>query len=163
MDSDYHDSGMLITCCQALGDPAGVRRAAEMTQERAEKAVAHDASNGAALGFGAISLVVLGDTQRAREWIDRALMIDPDNNTMRYNLACSLASYMHDADGAIDILKPYFDRVSVSELKHCSVDPDMDPLRDNPRFKAMVEAAHARLDAAGAEAAPVPMPPIAAS
>ena len=163
MDSDYHDSGMLITCCQALGDPAGVRRAAEMTQERAEKAVAHDASNGAALGFGAISLVVLGDTQRAREWIDRALMIDPDNNTMRYNLACSLASYMHDADGAIDILKPYFDRVSVSELKHCSVDPDMDPLRDNPRFQAMVAAAHARLDAAGAEAAAVPMPPIAAS
>ena len=77
MDDDYHDTGMMITCYQALGDPEGVRRAAEMTKERAEKAVAQDASNGAALGYGAVSLAVLGDPVRAREWIDRALMIDP--------------------------------------------------------------------------------------
>ena len=149
MDGDYHDTGMMITCYQALGDPEGVRRAAEMTQERAEKAVAQDASNGAALGYGAVSLAVLGDPVRAREWIDRALLIDPENNTMRYNLACSLATYLNDVDGAIELLGPYFERVSVSELKHCAADPDMDPLRDNPRFQQMAAAAAARLSASG--------------
>jgi adenylate cyclase len=162
MDGDYHDTGMLITCYQALGDPDGVRRAAEMTQERAEKAVSQDASNGAALGYGAVSLAVLGDPIRAREWIDRALMIDPENNTMRYNLACSLASYLKDVDGAIELLGPYFERVSVSELKHCGADPDMDPLRGDPRFQQMAAAAKARLSQAAAMQE-APLPPILAS
>jgi adenylate cyclase len=162
MDGDYHDTGMMITCYQALGDEDGVRRAAEMTQERAEKAVAQDASNGAALGYGAVSLAVLGDGVRAREWIDRALMIDPENNTMRYNLACSFATYLKDIGAAIELLGPYFERVSVSELKHCSADPDMDPLRDDPRFQQMAAAATARLSQA-ALVQTAQIPPIAAT
>jgi len=163
MDGDYHDTGMLITCYQALGDADGVRRAAEMTQERAEKAVAQDASNGAALGYGACALATLGDRIRAREWIDRALMIDPENNTMRYNLACALANYLKDGDAAIELLGPYFERVSVSELKHCGADPDMDPVRDDPRFKQMADAARARLAGASPFEVEVPAPPLAAS
>ena len=147
MDTDYHDAGMLISCYQALGDKAGVERAAKMTQERADKAVAQDASNGAALGYGACSLAVLGDNVRAKEWISRALLIDPDNNTMRYNLACALSTYLGEKDAAIDLLGPYFERVSLSELKHSQVDPDMDPLRDDPRFKEMMARAEARFAA----------------
>ena len=164
MDGDYHDTGMMVCCYQALGDPEGVRRAAEMTQQRAENAVAQDASNGAALGYGAISLAVLGDPVRAREWIDRALMIDPENNTMRYNLACSLATYLKDTEAAIELLGPYFERVSVSELKHCGADPDMDPLRDDPRFQQMAAAASTRLSGPGVGQAPrVHSPPMTAA
>ena len=162
MDDDYHDTGMLITCYQALGDPEGVRRSAEMTKERAEKAVAQDASNGAALGYGAVSLAVLGDPVRAREWIDRALMIDPENNTMRYNLACSLATYLKDTNAALELLGPYFERVSVSELKHCAADPDMDPLREDVRFQEMAAAASARLSASGTAQVVAAIPPITA-
>jgi adenylate cyclase len=77
-------------------------------------------------------------------------MIDPENNTMRYNLACSLATYLKDADGAIELLGPYFERVSVSELKHCGADPDMDPIRDDLRFQQMAAAASERLAESGA-------------
>ena len=82
-------------------------------------------------------------------------MIDPDNNTMRYNLACSLATYLNDTDGAIEVLGPYFERVSVSELKHCAADPDMNPVRDDPRFQQMAAAASARLTASGVAQAPL--------
>ena len=74
---------------------------------------------------------------------------------MRYNLACSLATYLRDKDAAIELLGPYFDRVSVSELKHCGADPDMDPLRDDPRFQKMVASASARLGKSGVAETPI--------
>ena len=147
MDSDYNDTGLLISCYNALGDDAGRLRAARMTQERAEKAIAHDPSNGAALGYGASSLAVLGDAERAKEWIQRALLIDPENLTMRYNLACSLSTYLDDSDGALELLEVYFAKAAGGELSHAKVDPDMDRLREHPRFKEMTAAADIRTGA----------------
>ena len=144
MDSDAHNPIMLLTCYHATRNEAGLKRAAEIALERTKKVVAQDPSNGAALGYGAVSLAALGDGVRAREWIDRALMIDPENNTMRYNLACAFTSFLSDSDGALELLGPYFDRVTLSELKHCQVDPDMDSVRDDPRFQEMFAAASAR-------------------
>jgi adenylate cyclase len=82
---------------------------------------------------------------------------------MRYNLACSLATYLQDTDAAIEMLGPYFERVSVSELKHCGADPDMDPLRDDPRFEKMAGDARARLSALGAVTPPLQSPSVAAT
>ena len=148
METDYNDAGLLISCYNALGDVQGQRRAAQLTQERAEKAIAHDPSNGAALGYGASSLAVLGEADRAREWIDRALLIDPGNMTMRYNLACALTVYLDDADTALNLLEPYFERVGVQDISHAKVDPDMDKLREVPRFCEMLAKAETRLQAA---------------
>ncbi|MGQ0558309.1 MAG: TIR domain-containing protein [Sphingosinicella sp.] len=152
MDSDYHDPGMLITCYLAVGDTEGLRRAAEMTASRAEKAVAQDPSNGGALGYGAIGLAALGERERAKEWVDRAMLIDPDNQSLRYNMACVLTMHLGDKEAAIELLGPFFERVSLTQVKHSQVDPDMDPLRDDPRFKAMVAAAEARLGVGGDKA-----------
>ena len=165
VESDYHSSGMMITCCHALGDAAGVRDAAQTTVARTERALAQDPGNGFALGHGAVALAALGEAERAKEWIARAMLIDPDNLIMRYNLACALAAYTAEPDAALDLLGPYFERVSFSEIKHSDVDPDLDPLRDHPRFREMVAAAKARL-ASGGEADPpiiIEQPPIAAS
>lgn len=145
METDYNDAGLLISCYNALGDSEGQRRAAQLTQERAEKAIAHDPSNGAALGYGASSLAVLGDADRAREWIDRALLIDPENITMRYNLACALTVYLDDGDTALKLLEPYFERIGIQDLSHAKVDPDMDKLRDHPRFREMMAQAETRI------------------
>jgi adenylate cyclase len=145
METDYNDPGLLISCYNALGDAPNWRRAAQMTQERAEKAIAQDPSNGAALGYGASSLAVLGDALRAKEWIDRALLIDPENMTMRYNLACSLTTYLDEPDAALDLLEPYFKRVGPQDISHAKVDPDMDKLRHMPRFIEMMGDADGRL------------------
>jgi hypothetical protein len=37
-------------------------------------------------------------------------------------------------------------------LDHVRVDPDLNPIRENPRFKAMIAASEARLAAANAAA-----------
>ena len=49
METDISCGGLLITCYSALGDEAALRRTAQRTLERAEKAVAKDADNGSAM------------------------------------------------------------------------------------------------------------------
>jgi adenylate cyclase len=146
--------GMLISCYTALGDAEGARRSARTSLARAEATLAQDKSNGAAMGFGVTALAVLGEAERARDWIRRALLIDPENEIMRYNCACALSVHLRDIDGALALLGPYFDRATRTNLNHVKADPDMDPLRDDPRFQAMIAAAAARLAAEGPSAAP---------
>jgi adenylate cyclase len=153
MDTDYHDSGMLITCYDAMGDSAGVTRAAQTTLARAEKALGQDPSNGSALGWGGTCHAVLGDQERAKEWLQRAMLIDPDNWSLLYNIACLYTTHLGDFDGALDLLDRLMKKGSATQLKHCEADPDMGPIRDHPRFREMIAAAQARLAASGASAA----------
>jgi adenylate cyclase len=121
-------------------------RAARMTAERTEKAIARDPSNATVLAAGANALALIGEKQRAKDWIERALLLDPDNIIMRYNLACGLSARLDDADGAIEVLVPYFEKtLSATHIRHAEVDPDLDPLRERPRFKELLAGAKARL------------------
>jgi adenylate cyclase len=139
---------MLITCYTALGDTEGARRAARMTLARAEATLAQDRSNGSAMGHGVGALAVLGEAERTRDWVRRALLIDPDNQNMRYNFACALSVHLKDIDGALGLLGPFLAQVTRSDLEWAKADPDMGPLREDPRFAAMIAAAEARLAAA---------------
>ena len=145
-ESDWHNASMLLTCYRETGDLDRRRQAAQMTVDRTEKAIARDPSNATILAGGAQALAVLGEETRAREWIDRALLLDPDNNIMRYNLACALTTDLNDFNRAIDVLESYFrTTLSATHIRHAEVDPDLNPLRDDPRFKQMLGEARERL------------------
>jgi adenylate cyclase len=147
METDVASPSMLITCYAALGNSQATRRAAEITLARAEKVLAQDQNNGAVTGWGVAALAVLGEAERAKEWINRALLIDPDNMHMRYNFACGLAHDRKGKETALELLGPVFAKISMSLLNHAKVDPDLDSLRDDPRFQAMIAAAETRLAA----------------
>jgi len=154
MESDWHNPSMLITCYNSTGDKTALKRAAKTALERAERAIAQDPTNGPALAVGASALCMFGDEERARDWIARALLLDPDNLSMRYNLACSLARELGDPEAAIDTLQLFFERVnSPMHIRHLEVDPDLDDIRGDSRFKDMLAGAKQRLGIAEAPAA----------
>jgi adenylate cyclase len=144
MESDYHGWGMLQTCYEALGDSERSKHAAEMTLEQAKRVLAEDPSNGAAISFVVSALAALGETARAKEWMERALLIDPDNLNMRYNFACTLAKYSDDADAALEMLESSLTRVQ-GTIGHAEHDPDLERIRDDPRCQKIIADAKARL------------------
>jgi adenylate cyclase len=144
-ETDFHAWAMLATCYLALGEDKKLREAASMMVSESEKAVQQDPSNGAALGILANGHALLGDEERAREWMDRALLIDPDNLNMRYNFACMLAGCLKDAEGAIKMLETTLSRAGAHQVRIADTDTDFDHIRDDPRFRKMIAAAKKRL------------------
>jgi adenylate cyclase len=147
-DSSCGDPGMLMSSYAAIGNAEGVQRAAKMALTWAEAAMAGGFVNGSAMGCGVGALAAMGQVARARAMMDRGLMIDPDNAMMRYNFACGMSAYLNDADTALDLLGPVFAELGEKMLAHAKLDPDLDPIRDDPRFEALVAAAEKRLMAA---------------
>jgi adenylate cyclase len=144
-ENDYSTSGMLISLCKATGDTDGMRAAAKMTLERAEKVLVTDKTNGHAMSFGVSALATLGEADRVRQWISRALLIDPNNPLMRYNFACTMSLVFGDLEGALELLGPVLAKDSGYYTNISQSDPDLDPLRGDPRFQAMMADAEARL------------------
>jgi adenylate cyclase len=152
METDLNSGSMLLTCYTALGNSQAALRVARITLSRVQKMLAQDPNNATGMGNGALALATLGEGERAKEWINRALLIDPDNMNARYNFACSLTSFMKppDIDAALELLAPVFAKTAAGFLNHAKVDPDLDPLRNDPRFKTMIAAAELRIAADGA-------------
>ncbi len=145
MESDFHSWALLLTFHQALGDHEKVLHAARMMVSEAEKALKQDPSNGAALGIVAGGFAALGEPERAREWIDRAILIDPENLTMRYNFACILAAHLNDKEGSLRLLERIFGACGEMQLRLAETDPDFKTLHDDPRFQLILEKASKRL------------------
>jgi adenylate cyclase len=148
MDTDLNSCSMLSSLYTAVGNSQAARRVAQITLSRCEKTLDRDPNNGTAMAYGANALATLEEAERAKDWINRALLIDPDNMNARYNFACVLTSRLHEPDAALELLGPVFETLAIGFLNHAKIDPDLDPLRDDPRFKAMVAAAETRLSAA---------------
>jgi adenylate cyclase len=101
--------------------------------------------DGSALGVGVIALAVLGEAERAKEWTERALLLDPDNLHLVYDLACAHVE-LREFETALDLLERALGRSAHIEfLNWTKTDPDLDPIRDHPRFVAIVAATEARL------------------
>jgi adenylate cyclase len=145
LETDVNSASMLISCYTAVGDLKEVARVAEITLRRAETTLKQDPNNAAAVGYGANALAARGESQRCREWMKRALLLEPDNIKSRYNFACMLAAQLKETGAALELLEPVFENISSGLLNHAKADPDLDSVRDDPKFIAMLKVAETRL------------------
>lgn len=144
LDEDaYWPAGMVVQAYEGLGDVENVRAAARRAQARCEKILAKEPDHGGALGFFVTTLVDLGEVDRAREWTGLAMLFDPDNARLHYNLACAMAR-AGDADKAVDLIDPWFANISRGWAMWMETDNSLDPIRAHPRFVDLMTRIRAR-------------------
>ena len=137
---DYQALCLLIQIYRSLDRDADARSAARRGVERAERDLTLHPDNPRSAYLGAAALVALGENDRAREWLSRALAIDPHDIWTQYNAAC-VYTHLGDIERALDVLERVLPHAGY-ELKHGWIkhDSDLDPLRSHPRFQKILES-----------------------
>jgi adenylate cyclase len=134
-DPDDFESPLLSTTVYFMrGAKDDAARVAKIGVERAERILADYPDNPRAYYLGAAGLFILGETDRAIEWTERALEIAPDDAATRYNSACFFLK-VDQVDRALDCLEN-----SVVSRSWIMNDPDLEPVRNHPRFKAVLDS-----------------------
>ncbi|MCL6729833.1 TIR domain-containing protein [Sphingomonas hankyongi] len=145
---DHASASMLVSCRAAAGDRPGVQNAAQMSVAFAEAVVICDPTSGIAFASAARGFAALGEHDRARKWIHKALNVDPGNLAMRYSLASTLALFLKECAEAIEILEPFAEAAkSRPQLRLLEVDPAWAEIRGAAEFDAMLQRARKRVDA----------------
>ena len=85
----------------------------------------------------ALAAARLGDPERARSEIEYAVKLEPERADIAYGAACGYA-LAGDTEKALDWLQTAVER-GHQELWWARVDPDLDNLRDLPRFKEIMD------------------------
>jgi adenylate cyclase len=136
---DYQALILLIQIYRSLGRDQDKESAARRGVERAEKDLILHPDNPRSAYLGAAALVVLGENDRGREWLSRALAIDPHDIWTQYNAACVYTN-LGDIERAFDLLERVLPNAG-HELKHGWIkhDSDLDPLRNHPRYQKILE------------------------
>jgi tetratricopeptide (TPR) repeat protein len=88
-----------------------------------------------AVTMGAVCHSRLGNREEGIVWAERAVKIDPADARIQYNVAC-LFALAGETGRAIDCLQNAV-KAGFAHLDWVEKDPDLDSLRDDPRFKSL--------------------------
>jgi adenylate cyclase len=138
---DFRSLGLAADVYRSLGRHEDAAAATRRCLERVEAEVAVHPDNAGALAFGAMILAEVGDATRAETWAARAGRLGPDDCVMNYNLACTYIE-LGRPDAALERLQRAFSPSSAvrrTQLEWMRHDSSIDPLRDHPGFRALVQ------------------------
>ena len=133
---DYQSLILLGQSMRVMGK-ANVDETLRKGISRARKQLELNPTDVRALSLGSVTLYDLGEKKEAFEWIERALDLDPDNSGTLFNGACLYAKAGYK-DKALSMLEHAFAR-GYGNKAWIEQDPDYDSLRNEPRFKALLE------------------------
>jgi len=135
--ADYQSLTHLNMCLRTLGRHEEAHAVSGVAVERAERHIELHPEDARALYLGANALLQLGDRERCVAWAERALAIDPEENTTLYNVAC-VHALLGRRDSALELLETTV-RNGFGNKDWMENDPDLSGLRSDPRFESLVQ------------------------
>jgi len=131
---DYESPLLAVTSYQDIGDRANALKHARIGVERAEKILKDYPDNQRAYYLGSGGFAALGQMDKATEWTEHSLALNPKDQSTRYNAACFYAKN-GQIEKALDCLEN-----SVTSRTWIENDPDLNALHDEPRYQAIVDS-----------------------
>jgi len=130
----YHFAAQALT---ALGRDAEAEAAYRRALPVLERHIELNPDDARAITMGAVALSRLGYRRRALEWAERAIAADPEDASVCYNVAC-LFALEGERDRAIERLRCAL-RAGFAHRDWIEHDPDLESLRKDSRFQALLQ------------------------
>ncbi len=134
---DFLPVTLAIQEYQALHDRAGEQSAVQRAWTAIERRLAIDPGDAAAHDHGIGVLALLGRREESLEFAQRAIALRPHDASTYYNAACG-AVHSHDYEQALDWLERAVE-LGYRNADWIANDPDMNPLRSNPRYHQLLK------------------------
>jgi TolB-like protein/Flp pilus assembly protein TadD len=135
---DYQAPNFLAQAYNSLGmtdeGAAANKRSIRLMEER----LALNPADARASNLLAATYANFGDAEKAMDYAERSLAIDPDDAMLLYNVACTY-SLLGKVDDAIGCLERAVDK-GFGHKEWLDHDPDLNALRENPRFQTIARA-----------------------
>jgi adenylate cyclase len=134
---DYQALALAGLSYAAVGNEAAARDVFEKAFTKVQRQIELYPDDARALYMGAIALCRLGRTQQGLDWGSQALALDPEDAGVLYNIAC-LYSVAGRTEPALDLLERAVQN-GFGHREWIEHDPDFVTLRDQPRFRALID------------------------
>lgn len=131
---DYESPLLAIASYQQAGDEEGMRHYARIGIERARQHLEDYPENPRPYYLGSTAFLILNKPDEAQKWAEAALSMAPDDITTRYNVAC-FYSAAGKIEASLDLLE-----TSILSRSWIETDPELEPLREHPRYKALIDS-----------------------
>ncbi len=133
---DYQAVSLLVPVYHGLGRPAEAAATEERALQLIEKHTENHPDDPRALYLGAGILARIGEHAKSYDWARRALAIDPEETSILYNVACVYA-LLGKTEDALQCLGKVMEHGTFFK-NWAAKDSDLDSLRSDPRFHALL-------------------------
>jgi TolB-like protein/Flp pilus assembly protein TadD len=134
---DYQSPTLVAQIYDDLGRTEMATAARRRGLRKAEEILRLHPDDTRARYMGANALLILGDREKGLEWARAAIAREPDEPMVLYNVGC-IFSLAGEIEKAINVLERAVER-GLTQRGWFEHDSNLDPLRDNPRFQALLK------------------------
>jgi adenylate cyclase len=134
---DYQSPALLYGVYRSLGRKDDMAKINPQIIQRVEAWLEANPDDARALYLGATAFLQGGQREKGLEWARRAVAVDPTDTGTLYNVAC-----LYSVGGMKDEAMEYLEKAvanGFAQKAWIENDSDLDPLRDMPRYKALLQ------------------------
>jgi adenylate cyclase len=136
--NDYKPPALAIHMYRSLGRESDTKAAARKTVALAEPELVSNPEDPRPAVAGALALLELGETEKAKDWTRRAQAIESEDVGALYNIAC-VYSHLGEPERAFELLERVVSNGRPIWRDWIKNDSDLDPIRSHPRFQKLLE------------------------